>query len=243
MLKNAANPADAVGANEEFEFDETIAEHISLGDEDNARRDQPPTLREEFELRDRFRHRETRIALYDQGFLRIIERRNGKQKRRHQLDLRYFDPTPVVSRHFPLRLMRATAAAGGLTLILGTLAGFGLLGLVTIPGSLILGTVTLIGLFVCLQMSHTRFAFYTLHGRAEVLRITAGFGCVGRYRKVLPSLINAIEDACNDISDDMLVYLRAEMREHYRLRSEGILSEADCSDSTSRILAHFDEPV
>jgi hypothetical protein len=33
------------------------------------------------------------------------------------------------------------------------------------------------------------------------------------------------------------------MREHYRLRTDGILSEEECSDSTGRILVHFDDDM
>jgi len=36
------------------------------------------------------------------------------------------------------------------------------------------------------------------------------------------------------------MFLRAEMREHYRLRGDGVLSVGTCAECTGRILAHFD---
>jgi hypothetical protein len=36
--------------------------------------------------------------------------------------------------------------------------------------------------------------------------------------------------------------LRAEMREHYRLRGDGILDD-ECSEGTGRILVHFDDDM
>jgi hypothetical protein len=82
-----------------------------------------------------------------------------------------------------------------------------------------------------------------LHGRAVALQLEAGVGAIRRYREMLPDLVGAIEAAGESVSDDTMVYLRSEMREHYRLREAGVLSETECSESTSRILAYFDGPL
>ena len=39
---------------------------------------------------------------------------------------------------------------------------------------------------------------------------------------------------------DTAAYLRAEMREHYRLRGNGVLENDECARGTGRILAQFD---
>jgi hypothetical protein len=61
-----------------------------------------------------------------------------------------------------------------------------------------------------------------------------------RFHKLVPRLIEAIADAAESMHDETAVYLRAEMREHYRLRGEGILSPDSCAAGTGRILAQFD---
>jgi hypothetical protein len=82
-----------------------------------------------------------------------------------------------------------------------------------------------------------------MHGRAAALTLTAGLGRIRRLRSLLPNIINAIGDAEDDIGEDTTVFLRAEMREHYRLRTDGVLSEEECSNSTGRILVHFDDEM
>jgi hypothetical protein len=64
-----------------------------------------------------------------------------------------------------------------------------------------------------------------------------------RFRAAMPRLIRAIEQAEESIGDDTAIYLRAEMREHYRLRGDGVLTEQDCSEGTGRILLHFDDEM
>jgi hypothetical protein len=61
-----------------------------------------------------------------------------------------------------------------------------------------------------------------------------------KFRAFVPVLSRAIEEAAERIGDDTSAYLRAEMREHYRLRGDGVLSNEACAESTGRILAQFD---
>jgi hypothetical protein len=53
-------------------------------------------------------------------------------------------------------------------------------------------------------------------------------------------LCRAIEEAAERIGADTAAYLRAEMREHYRLRGNGVLDNDECARGTGRILAQFD---
>jgi hypothetical protein len=85
-----------------------------------------------------------------------------------------------------------------------------------------------------------RTAFATIHGRARVLELVANFGSLKKFRAFVPVLSAAIEEAAERIGDDTAAFLRAEMREHYRLRGDRVLSNQSCADSTGRILAQFD---
>jgi hypothetical protein len=56
----------------------------------------------------------------------------------------------------------------------------------------------------------------------------------------VPQLRRAIEEAAARNGTDTAAYLRAEMREHYRLRGDGVLDGDACAQGTGRILAQFD---
>jgi hypothetical protein len=224
-------------------FDDSASEHIYIGDEFAERASGARTVSERAVLSDRLRGRDTSFTFYSQGFLEVRKKRGSKAARSQPIDLRYLDPVPTVELCYPRRLMKATASVAGTSALLAGLAAFGLLSSYTAPAAALAVATTAVLAIWCFYLSHERICFYTLHGRANALQINAGLGSVGRYRKILPTMMAAIENAANSVGDDTMVYLRSEMQEHYRLRSEGVLSETECSDSTSRILSHFDEPL
>jgi hypothetical protein len=99
---------------------------------------------------------------------------------------------------------------------------------------------TVVTLYVGIYVSHERIEFCTLHGRAGVLRLVANFGSIKKFHAFVPRLCRAIDEAAERIGADTAAYLRAEMREHYRLRGNGVLSNDECARGTGRILAQFD---
>jgi hypothetical protein len=99
---------------------------------------------------------------------------------------------------------------------------------------------TIATLYVGIYLSHERIEFCTLHGRADVLRLVANFGSIKKFHAFVPMLCRAIEEAAERIGADTAAYLRAEMREHYRLRGNGVLDAEECARGTGRILAQFD---
>jgi hypothetical protein len=146
-------------------------------------------------------------------------------------------------RYHPIRLLQAGAIGGGLTALCSIPAIFGWFSGISIPATVVCATVTFVILFVAFYLSHEKITFQTLHGRAHAIGFGAGLGTIRRFRKLVPRLVEAIADSAETVTDDTAVYLRAEMREHYRLRNEGILSESECADSTGRILGNFDGPL
>ncbi len=120
---------------------------------------------------------------------------------------------------------------------------FGWFPLVTIPAAILGLTATFATAATAFYLSQEKIVFHTLHGRAPAMRFDAGLGTIHRFRKLIPRIVEAIADAVETIHDETAVYLRAEMREHYRLRGAGILSEEQCAASTGRILGEFDGPL
>ena len=223
-------------------FDESTAEHILLGDDYAERADATRTVCDRAMVRDKLRGRSTYLTFFRQGFLEIVEKRGGRNSRCVPIDLRYLDPAPSLALRVPHRLVKISAGLASIAAIVTVLAFAGVAPGITTPAAAAAIAASVMALLGCVLLTHEEIRFVTQHGRAQTLRICAGLGYIRQYRKILPRIITAIESAADEIGEDTLLYLRSEMREHYRLRGAGVLSEEQCSDSTARILAQFEEP-
>jgi hypothetical protein len=203
---------------------------------------EPVEISEEIEIRDRFRARRTQVRLYHEGWADIEVESRGRRSHFHRIDLRFLDPVPATRRYYPVPLLKGTGVLAAITTVCAVFAWQGWLSAFTVPASIAGGVLTLIALVVAFYLSHEKIVFRTLHGRAATIRLSAGLGTIRRFRKLVPRLIEAIASAAESVHDETVVYLRAEMREHYRLRGDGIISEEECAASTERILGEFDEP-
>jgi hypothetical protein len=217
-------------------------EHIYLSDETADDGAEPKTVRETLALRDRLRGWDMEITLYEEGFLRLDETR-GKRTHTHKINLRYLDPVPTQHRHYAKRTLRVAAIFAGIAALAALLGVFPSVTTIAVFAAVAAGGGALAAFCLFVYLSHEKVVFRTMHGRAAALTLTAGLGRIRRLRSLLPIVINAIGDAEDDIGEDTTVFLRAEMREHYRLRTDGVLSEEECSDSTGRILVHFDNEM
>jgi hypothetical protein len=81
--------------------------------------------------------------------------------------------------------------------------------------------------------------FATYHGRAPAVVLLAGFGSFGHCRTVVPEQVRAINDAKRNLSRDIHVELRHEIRELYRLRERGVITGDECIAAVQRSLALF----
>jgi hypothetical protein len=222
--------------------DESRSEHIYLSDETADDTVGPKTVRETIDLNDRVRGVDTRITLYEEGFLRLDETR-GKRARTHTINLRYLDPVPTQHRHYAKRTLKIAAILAGIAGVATVLIAFPSISAIALAAAAATGSAAFGTFLLFVYRSHQKVVFRTMHGRAAALTLTAGLGRIRRLRSLLPIIINAIGDAEDDIGEDTMVFLRAEMREHYKLRTEGVLSEEECSDSTGRILVQFDNEM
>jgi len=198
------------------------------------------TVAERFELKDRARNRLTELTLFDQGTLKLVEHHRKKLIKAHRFKLRYLDPVPTFATHVAKRCFYAALGLGSVAGIAALLAKFSLLHSYTLPLAIVATTAAVVVLLLAIYRTHDKIVFRTLHGHSPAITLTAGFGYVRRFRSILPSLVTAIEEAAESIGDDTMVFLREEMREHYRLRGDGILTPEDCNSSTEKILAQFD---
>jgi len=217
------------------------AEHIFIGSDDlnpdpaKAGR----TVHERVELRNAARRASVQITLFEEGFAEVVERGKGAAEP-YRLDLHYLDPIPSITRVVAKRAFLVSVGCVLVTLVALALAQWPVLLPVALPAALLGASSALIAAAVGLHRSHERTEFFTIHGRARVLSLVANFGSMKQFRAFVPVLSRAIEESAEKITSDTSAYLRAEMREHYRLRGDGVLSSEVCGESTGRILAQFD---
>jgi hypothetical protein len=237
-------PPQAQLAAKAAELDVSRAEHIYLSDETVGDGAEAKTVRETIDLRDRLRSHDMRITLYAEGFLDLDETLRGKAARTRRINLRYLDPVPTQKGHYAKRTLKVTAILAGIAGLAASVAVvFPSVSAFAVLAATAAGAAAFAAFFMFVYLSHEKTVFRTMHGRAAALTLTAGLGRIRRLRSALPTIIRAIGDAEEEIGDDTAVFLRAEMREHYRLRTDGVLSEEECSDGTGRILVHFDDEM
>jgi hypothetical protein len=221
---------------------EAPAEHIYIESEDASSNPAATarTLRETVVLRNPIRRTGAELALFDEGFLKITRLRNKDTDEPFFLDLRFVDPVPKLERVIAMRWLATALGCGALMALAAFLMRFDALYGFALAGLGAAALAAAITLYVGLYLSHEKTEFCTLHGRATVLELIANFGSVKKFRAFVPALSHAIEEAAERIGADTAAYLRAEMREHYRLRGDGVLDNDECARGTGRILAQFD---
>jgi hypothetical protein len=221
---------------------DAAAEHIYIESEDVAANPAAAarTLRQTIVLRNSLRRTGAELALYDEGVLKVTKLRRGNADPPFFLDLRFLDPVPKLERRIAARWLSAALGCGALTALAAFLMRFDALYSFAAIGLAAAAISTAATLYAGLYFSHERTEFCTLHGRSTVLELIANFGSIRKHRAFVPVLSQAIEEAAERIGTDIAAFLRAEMREHYRLRGDGILDNDECGLGTGRILAQFD---
>jgi len=228
---------------EHFVLEDTTAELPTLTNALEAKRELAQDLTQELSVNDRLRKRRTTVRLFAEGWIDVEVERSGREPTSQRIDLRYLDSVPATRRYRPLRLFRAAGILAIVTCLAAIPALAGWFPLYSIATAVVAFTASVGTLLVAAYMSHEKIVFKTLHGRANAIRFTAGLGTLRRFHALLPVIATAIADAAETVHDETAVYLRSEMREHYRLRNEGILTVEECAASTDRILGEFDGPL
>jgi hypothetical protein len=215
-------------------------EHIFMGSDEPVAQAAVRTVSGRTLLVNRLRRAALELTLYTEGLLEVREQRGGRAREPIRLDLVYLDPVPAISRFVARRTLLVAVALTAGALAAGAAARVDALRAAAWPIAAAAAIGALLTLLLALHRSQEKTTFMTIHGRAPVLALTAHFGSIRRFRAFVPILSRAIEDAAERIGDDTAAFLRAEMREHYRLRGEGVLTQDTCAASTGRILAQFD---
>lgn len=219
----------------------SMAEHIllegdELDDEFDAAKTRTP--QQHLHIVNRSHALETEMILFEGGWLSLRHHKRNKPGEAQLINLRYLDPRPSVSRYFARRTLGLSAALFLVGLLTAALAYYSVLLVITIPAMILLLTASAVAFAACAYRTRKNVVFVTRHGRAPVIELMATLGSFGALRRIEPVLTEEITKAAGSQSDKQK-HLRSEMREHYRLRETGVLSQVVCADSTQRILRHF----
>jgi hypothetical protein len=191
-------------------------------------------------LRNPIRRSGAEITFYEEGYLKVTELERGNSEAPFLLDLRFVDPVPKIERVIAMRWLTAAFGCGAMAVLAAFLLRFDAFHTVAQVALGLAAIATISALYVGVYSSHEKIEFCTLHGRAAVLKLVANLGSIKKFHSFVPMLCRAIDEAAERIGADTSAYLRAEMREHYRLRGDGVLDADECARGTGRILAQFD---
>ena len=196
------------------------------------------TVHSRLRSRSRLRRRVVELDIIDYYYLSVRMRRRSAVFA-YVLDLRYVDHAIRRSRHVAWRWLTSTLALAALTV-----------GCARQVGSLPPGwqhyalpvCASLVGLTVCAGLvsayrTTETLSLYSAHGRARLLEFTSGLGTLRASRPFMLKLAAHLRAAFAARRSSKAQHLRDEMREHFRLRQAGVLSNEEYEQSKTRILA------
>jgi hypothetical protein len=188
---------------------------------------------------DRLRRRGLELAIIDYYYLAVRTGRPGSL-REYVLDLRFIDRSLGLSKHYPWRCIAATLA-----LAMTTAFSAWRIGSSTapwwqhpwLPICAAMSALTASACLVCAWRLTETLALRSVHGRAILLEYTGRLGTLRMARQFARKLSAHIQLAMAARRSSGAEHLRDEMREHFRLKETGVLSQEQYEASKARILA------
>ena len=187
-----------------------------------------------------FRRRSMELALIDYFYLSVRTARAESVESRYVVDLRFVDPELRLERRVAWRWIAASAAFLAIAIL-------GARDVATAAGpwwrhEWLLPTAMLCGLAACallaaMHLSTETLALLSAHGRTRLVAHVGSVGMLRAMRAFRPRLEAHLRIACGARRRSRAEHLRDEMREHFRLRDAGALTEAEYEDAKRRILA------
>jgi hypothetical protein len=220
----------------------TVGEHISLESDAATSRPAPNTAKPliRFELGDDERNATSAICVLRDQHVAIETIDADGANDRYTVDLRYVDPRPAGVRKVAWPWLYTGIVLGALTAIAAALYSFApsvskaIGGLYTPIG---LGVLTIAAFVLAYRYSREFVVFVSAHGRVRLITIRGGLGTIRRVQPCTAEIAKHVKVArLQAASQPRPAYLRDEMREHTRLREQGILTEQDYANARARIL-------
>jgi hypothetical protein len=188
---------------------------------------------------DRLRRHRLELAIIDYYYLAVRTGRTGSL-REYVLDLRFIDRSLGLTKHFPRRCVAVTlalaiAAAFSVYRIDSSTVPWGQHRL--LPMCAATFVLTACACLVCAWRMTETLTLHSIHGRATLLEYTGGLGTLRMAHQFTRKLAAHIQLAIAARRSSEGEHLRDEMREHFRLKESGVLSQEQYEASKARILA------
>ena len=214
-------------------------EHIYIGDDFFDQSIEPENISKQTTITNRVNATITELTFYREGFLKVREKRKGKNTKEHMLELRFLSPTPMSTRYTATAFLWSSLALGLLALIASFALPVTNMPQYAFSASAIIATLAVLNLLLFIYRSEVKHRFRTASGKAVVLTLTASFGCIHRMREIANDVRRAIAESSDNTNRRDAVFLRAEMQAHYKLADTGVITREACANGTSLILTKF----
>jgi hypothetical protein len=165
---------------------------------------------------------------------------NRRRETRYLVDLAYLDPEPRRYVRRDWKWLKIGAAFAAITAILIGL-GFAGMGSMTFfwPATIVMGTAAAILILLFFIKSDDRLIFHARYARTPLVQILARNPSKAAVKRFVETIRLGIKHARKRHDNDNERLLKGELREHRRLRDEGILPEPIYQKVKRRILLRY----
>jgi hypothetical protein len=219
-------------------LDYSQAEHICL--EDDSPETASSAISEIVEYRLQLKRRthgsEQNIPIYDSGRIEVDFSQRKAEPCCYRIDAHNLDASPLVVRHVARgTLITALVTGAASTLLLALPLWFTPFGAWQSPVGILLATMGLFALLLGVYRTGETVSFASLHGRVPIITVHGGIRC-HKYCATLSEVLGTVTAAVRN-ETDVANLLRNEMREHHRLKVEGVIEDQDFETAKLRILS------
>jgi hypothetical protein len=187
----------------------------------------------------RLRRRAIELTLIDYYYLSVRTWQPRRAVSQYVLDLRFVDPALRLSRHIAWRWMAVSAVLATLAFAVAWRIGSSSTTWWRHDWLALLGS--LYGLAACAALvsiyrTTQTLALFSVNGQARLLALTGRLGTFRTLRRFSRQLAAHLRVSVRARRSSRSEHLRDEMREHFRLKDAGVLSEQEYETSKQRIL-------
>lgn len=180
------------------------------------------------------------LAIFNDIYLSVHTKRLRAKPHRYWLHLAFLDPTSRRERRLAWRWLLAALGLGGTgAALLG--AGHGAStpqsGPIPLPAALGCIAAAVVCTAVTMYRSYDKLVFRSRHGAMPLIEMLNNHPDRRTFAAFLEELKRRIEAARREYGPSQRELLSAELREHRRLRDEGVLSAEDYEAVKARILS------
>lgn len=216
-------------------------EHICLvsGIEDERKVESHTTVNREITQRSKINGYQAHFRIFNDRYLSVWTRKFGSGTREYSISLRYLDPKPRRRFRISWGWLGLATASLGVAAMLGVTINHAPPPAVShpaLPFALGAAAAGMIALAVTVYRSGLRLVWVSRHGRIRLVELMTDQPSRADVQAFANDLKDRIVRAHNAQQVDPAQWLSKELREHRRLKDEGILTEAIYAKAKGRIL-------